>query len=256
MNRNMIFAVLFLALTGFNGAAEEPGPGVFIPAAMIAAADSEAEAPVIPAGIRNNRYYLESLRLTSLARTAYAFGDYDASADYAVEAVESARLSDEYVALQLKIKAVNDAVKSARARIDWAVSAGAPGRYPDEFNLAETFYALALRERKDERWDEALEAAKKVLDALAKVQPGEEKSPLPAQYAVRSWETSRDCFWNIAGQAWVYGDPSKWRGLYEANRSRLSNPDNPNLLLPGTILDIPSIHGEVREGVWDSSKKY
>ncbi|MDR0388160.1 MAG: LysM peptidoglycan-binding domain-containing protein, partial [Treponema sp.] len=79
---------------------------------------------------------------------------------------------------------------------------------------------------------------------------------LPAQYTVRPWAVSRDCFWNIAGQPWAYGDSTRWRLLYEANKSRLPNPDNPDLIHPGMVLDIPGIRGEVRQGMWDPSVSY
>jgi len=83
-----------------------------------------------------------------------------------------------------------------------------------------------------------------------------EQLPLPARYAVRSWGVSKDCFWNIAAYPWVYGDPHQWRVLYNANKSKLPDPNNPNLIEPGIVLDIPSIKGETRQGAWDSSKTY
>jgi nucleoid-associated protein YgaU len=135
----------------------------------------------------------------------------------------------------------------------------APNRYPNEFTQAQTFYEQARNERSAESWDGAIEAANQVLVALANVQeapPVPEKPVLPAQYTVRPWAVSKDCLWNIAGQPGVYGDPAKWRLIYEANRTRFPNPDNPNLIRPGMVLDIPSIQGEVREGMWDSSVNY
>jgi hypothetical protein len=80
--------------------------------------------------------------------------------------------------------------------------------------------------------------------------------PLPAAYTVQPWTVSKDCFWNIAGLPWVYGDPRQWRLLYNANKTKLPNPDNPDILEPGTVLDIPSIKGELRQGAWDSAKTY
>jgi nucleoid-associated protein YgaU len=79
---------------------------------------------------------------------------------------------------------------------------------------------------------------------------------LPGQYTVRPWAISRDCFWNIAGRSWVYGDPYQWRLLYNANKAKLPDPDNPNLIEPGMVLDIPRIHDEIREGLWDANKTY
>jgi nucleoid-associated protein YgaU len=244
MNRNIIF--ILLILLGVCGVFADDGL-----------------AQEVPANIRNNRYYLESVRLTNLAQESFDYGDYDASAAYAEEAVKYAQLSDEYAALQLKIKAANDAIKAARSRLDWGISENAPARYPAEFNRAQLSYDLAVQERSAEHWDEAIEAANQVLLALANIQaapsaapPAVEKTALPAQYTVRPWAVSKDCLWNIAGRSWAYGDPAKWRTIYDANRSRLSNPDNPDLIHSGMVLDIPSINGEVRQGMWDSSKNY
>jgi len=80
--------------------------------------------------------------------------------------------------------------------------------------------------------------------------------PLPASYTVRAWSVSHDCFWNIAGRPWVYGNSHQWRVLYNANKAKLPNPNNPNLIEPGIVLDIPSLKGEIRQGAWDGSKTY
>jgi hypothetical protein len=71
-----------------------------------------------------------------------------------------------------------------------------------------------------------------------------EEAVLPKYYIVGAWPP--DCFWDIAEI--VYHDPYRWPILYEANRSKLEDPDNPDLLEVGTILEIPAINGERREG--------
>ena len=81
-------------------------------------------------------------------------------------------------------------------------------------------------------------------------------SPLPSQYTVRLWRTFNDTLVNIAARPWVYNDPAKWRILYNANKSRMPKPDNPNLINPGMVLDIPSIGGEFRQGMWDTNSSY
>jgi nucleoid-associated protein YgaU len=81
-------------------------------------------------------------------------------------------------------------------------------------------------------------------------------APLPAQYTVRQWTNAKDCLWNIAGRPWAYGDPHQWRLIYNANKSRMSDPDDPNLIEPGMVLDIPSLKGETRQGMWDPDKTY
>ncbi|MDR0638212.1 MAG: hypothetical protein LBG27_04800 [Spirochaetaceae bacterium] len=82
------------------------------------------------------------------------------------------------------------------------------------------------------------------------------KPGLPAQYTVRTWKRERDCLWNIAGKPWVYNNPRRWQILYEANKDKLPDPKNPNWLEPGIVLDIPSIKGESRRGMWSETKKY
>jgi nucleoid-associated protein YgaU len=56
-----------------------------------------------------------------------------------------------------------------------------------------------------------------------------------AAYTVR-WG---DSLWSIAGNPRVYNNPWRWRRLYNANRRKLVNPNNPHLILPGTVLVIP-----------------
>jgi nucleoid-associated protein YgaU len=233
----------------------------------------------VPASLRNNRYYMESLRLTDLAQESYEFGDYDRSTRYAEEALRYAQLSDEYVALQLKIKEADDAIATAKSRIDRAAEAGAAQTNPDEYGAAEKAYGEAAAYREDEAWDNAIAAASRVVDLLAYIdgstppvvveKPAAQPAPvetaapveappvlLPGQYTVRPWTVSRDCFWNIAGRPWAYGDPYKWRLLYNANKAKLPDPNNPNLIEPGMVLDIPDIQGEGREGLWDANKTY
>jgi hypothetical protein len=91
---------------------------------------------------------------------------------------------------------------------------------------------------------------------LAMLDGAQDVIPLPAQYTVRTWQGERDCLWNIAGYSWVYGDSSKWRLLYDANKSKMPEAENPDLIEPGMVLDIPSIKDETRYGVWQSGQSY
>jgi nucleoid-associated protein YgaU len=43
----------------------------------------------------------------------------------------------------------------------------------------------------------------------------------------------------IAGLDTVYGDWKKWRLIYEANKSIMPNPNNPDLIFPGRSISIP-----------------
>ena len=221
--------------------------------------------PPVLEGIRNNRYYLESLRLTRLAHDTFEFGDYDASAGFAQEAIRFAQLSDEYVAEQLIIE--------AKRLLDWADSNNIANRHPNEYNEGKSYYEAGVLAHEEENLEESISSSTRsigIFSALATgrpVQSGPSASTttaagtsratgLPAQYTVRTWTGNRDCLWNIAGYSWVYGDPNRWRTLYEANRSRLPDPNNPNLIEPGFVLDIPSIRGETRQGMWEPGRVY
>jgi hypothetical protein len=219
-----------------------------------AAVSPQPQKPLrLPRNLLDNEYYRESVRLTALAQETYDYGDYDLAREYAEEAGRNARLSDEYISRQLKMAEADDAIDAAEQRIAWARSVKADRRYPEEFARATAYRDSSAASRDAEDWDAAIAAARRVIDALAFIRDG---VPLPAQYQVRSWAVFRDCFWTIAARDWAYGDSRHWRRLYDANRSKLSEPNNPNLLLPGIILDIPSIRGEVREGLWDENADY
>jgi nucleoid-associated protein YgaU len=255
----LLKAVLFAAILFF----------VFVP---VFAQTAEQGGQNIPRSILNNEYYLRSVRLTQLARDTYEEGDYDASADYAEQAAEYARLSDEYVAMRL----ADYAIARAHSRYTWAGQVGAATRYPSEYEEAGTYYNQALEARRAEEWVPATESAERVLVILANVQPPAPSRPepsvpdvvkaeeppgpgdgtLPAQYTVRNWSTTGDCLSAIAGWSWVYGDVYKWRNLYDANKDKLPDPNNPHLIRPGMVLDIPSLEGEVRQGMWDPAADY
>jgi len=183
--------------------AEEPTPAAEEELAYFAEEPApvlEPEEPVhvaedVPESIRENAYFLESLRLVRLAEAAYERGDYDAAAVYAREASRYAQLSDTYIAGQMDAEAV----------------------------------------------------------AVVAVAPADNGYTLPATFTVRTWAVYRDCLWNIA--AIVYGDPFKWPVLFNANRHIMPDPNNPDWIEPGMVLEIPSIDGEVREGAWQSDRR-
>ncbi|MCL2374176.1 MAG: LysM peptidoglycan-binding domain-containing protein, partial [Treponema sp.] len=179
------------------------------------------------------------------------------------EAVRFTYLSDEFVRVQLLIRETDNAIAAARSQLNFAVAADAATRYPFEYETAQTAYGEARDYRAAEEWYDAIDAAHRVLAALANVSglpPAAIAEPgqvfLPAQYTVRPWATYRDSLWNIAGREWAFGDPWQWRRLYEANRATMPQPGNPDLIHPGQVLNIPSIRGETRQGMWQPGVAY
>jgi HEPN domain-containing protein len=221
---------------------------VFKPVMYFGAGDFPSEEDTqVPEGIRNNEFFLESVRLNKLALETYEYGDYDASAGFAQEAIRFAELSDEYVSTQL--------IAEAERLLAWADANNIATRYPGNYNESKNFYDASVEAHSNEQWAESIEAAIKSIEIIAAFQSGG-SAPLPRQYTVRTWDSVRDCLWNIAGYPWVYGEPRRWRELYEANRSKLPEPNNPDLIEPGFVLDIPSIRGETRQGMWEPGRSY
>ncbi|MDR1507932.1 MAG: hypothetical protein LBI67_12610 [Treponema sp.] len=83
--------------------------------------------------------------------------------------------------------------------------------------------------------------------ALAAFQ-GRSRTTLAAEYEVKLNPALRDCLWRIAGFDFIYGNPREWRRIYDHNKSTFQQPDNPDLIYPGQILQIPPIGGETRSG--------
>ncbi|GHV81868.1 hypothetical protein AGMMS49991_04260 [Spirochaetia bacterium] len=67
---------------------------------------------------------------------------------------------------------------------------------------------------------------------------------MPKYYTVKAG----DNLWDIAANPLIYNNPWLWHRLYEANRDKLEDPNNPNLIESGIVIEIPSLNGEYREG--------
>jgi nucleoid-associated protein YgaU len=51
---------------------------------------------------------------------------------------------------------------------------------------------------------------------------------------------SGDSLWSIAGSPQIYNNPYLWPRLFITNRERLVDPNNPNLIEPGQVLEVPT----------------
>ena len=79
---------------------------------------------------------------------------------------------------------------------------------------------------------------------------------LPQYYIVVRRVPLTDALWRIAGYSYIYNNPIEWYRIYEANRNILRDPDNPDLILPGQRLIIPSLNGEERSGQYNPDLEY
>ena len=204
--------------------------------------------------------------LQAKAQGALQAGDYDQAAAYAAQAKDSAKRSEDYVNMMVLKYQANGWIKTAQNRLVDAREMGAEERYPEEWKQASEEFANAQLTFKGAKYEESIEHSKNVIAWLQDIKPaeGEEKPYVaeaevpvfPKYYVVRLIPADRDCFNKIAGYPFVYNDKYKWRGLYEANKEKLRQPNNPHLINPGQVFIIPSISGEKREGTWDPNKDY
>jgi hypothetical protein len=258
MNRKILFVLiisLFFTVLAF-AQNDLPELDIKIPVyknvTYFAAVDIYEGDSLIPSSISQNEFYLRSLELNRLALETYEYGDYDASTGFAQEAIRYAELSDEYVSVQL--------IEEAKRLLEWADNNNIAAKFPNNYLEGKTQYENAVDAHFSENWNEAIVSAVKSIEIFTAFQSTVKPvttttDGLPKQYTVRTWRVERDCLWNIAGYPWVYGDPWKWRELYEANKDKMPNPANPDLIEPGMVLDIPSIKGETRQGMWSPSNR-
>jgi hypothetical protein len=208
---------------------------------------------VFAASYTNNTYQKLADEYTKQAEVAMNAGQYDASVELAQKAAENAALSKAYIDMMLARKTADDEMLAARNKISWAESISADKNFPMAYTAAKDKYAGAETSYNGEDYASAADYAKQAVAALDGVR---EVTPLPAYYMVRPWADTKDCFWNISGRPYVYNNPLLWENLYQANKSAIPHPDDPNLILPGMKMKIPSLTGEIRDGVYDPSKSY
>lgn len=76
----------------------------------------------------------------------------------------------------------------------------------------------------------------RIIKDAKEINPGLIREKKIKSYTVRSWFENRDCLWNIAGNADIYGDPFQWPKVWQANTDLIRNPD---IIHPGQVLTIP-----------------
>ncbi len=145
------------------------------------------------------------------------------------------------------------ALETCRKAYDQALGRNAKNNYPSLLETGARDMALAETAYKSGDFQKSKLQADSARQTLAAIK---EFAPLPARYTVRRMPSVTDSYWQIAGYPFIYGNSYRWQKLYEANRSLHAGNSNPTLLLPGDVITIPSLSGEVREGMWDQKKTY
>ena len=205
------------------------------------------------ASYKNNTYQKLANEYTKKAEAALDAGEYALSEEYAAKAAENAELSKAYIDKMLAQGNAEKAIAEAKKKLDWAKSINADKTFPTAYSAAEEAFSNANTAYDKGDYLSALQYAKAVNDALNGVR---EVTPLPQFYVVRPWAETKDCYWNISGRKYVYNNPLLWENLYNANKSKMPRPNDPNLILPGMKMEIPSISGELREGTYSPNKEY
>ncbi|HUW70454.1 MAG TPA: hypothetical protein VMX33_09475 [bacterium] len=213
--------------------------------------------------LTDNPNYRKALDMQRMAQQSYDSGDYQKATEYSKQAEELSRIALSESEIQRMRWMANSYKNRAAERIAFGEKNHAATRYPDIWTQAKASYAVAQQTFDAKAYQASVDASTKVIDLMAGVEPEQKAAAapapvakpvaskaLPAVYEVRLIESARDCFWRIAEYPFVYGDPWKWRLLYEANKDKLPDPSNPDLVLPGMLITIPSASGEVRQGTW------
>ena len=204
---------------------------------------------------KNNTYQKLADEYTRKAEHALDAGEYVLAEEYAAKAEENARLSEEFVKKMLSRADCDTVMKQASKKLEYAKSINAERNFPMAYSSAQKSFASAQESYNKENYVSATAFAKQVLVALADIR---EITPLPEYYVVRPWAETKDCYWNISGRPYIYDNPLLWENLYqnEENKKNMPRPNDPNLILPGMKMKVPSITGEYREGVYNPAKSY
>jgi len=195
----------------------------------------------------DNDAYKKSIELQQQAQAAFDNGNYAQSTQLSQEAKSYAQQALTIAQEQALAYRATNWLDLAKVRIQYASGMNVPTRYPDVWKSAQDHYSTAQSTYAAKQYEPSIAASQAVVAALHGILA---QATLPKYYVVRLIPQRRDCFWRIAEYPFVYGDPLKWPLLYQANKAKLQDPSNPNLIQPGLVVEIPSVKGEVRAGTW------
>ena len=208
---------------------------------------------VFGASYSNNEYQKKARELTVLAQEAFDEGDYDKAIELTAQAEENAEKSQAYIQMMIAKADAEKQMTIAKNQQAWALRVRGDVNYPMAYSAGTK--SLENGQIAFDKED-FVGASAYAIEAIQSFSSIEEVTPLPQFYIVRPWAETKDCYWNISGRSYVYNNPTLWENLYQANKSKMKDPANPDLIYPGMKMEIPSITGEYREGTYSPKAEY
>ena len=200
--------------------------------------------------LQDNPDYRKSLELKRQSEQAFEDGDYLEAKKLAEESKVYAERSDAWIKMMLNRYKANSALRRVETQIRSADNVNAEENFPEAYESGKALYEEAYQLFQEEEYPTSYDKSLEALEVMSVIHYIRPRGAKVAAYKVRLIPEDRDCLWNIAGYDFVYGDPWKWKLIYEANKDKLPQPENPRLILPDMILTIPSADGEARSGTW------
>ena len=208
---------------------------------------------VFGASYSNNEYQKKARELTALAQEAFDEGNYDRAIELTAQAEENAEKSQAYIQMMIAKADAEKQMTIAKNQQAWALRVRGDVNFPMAYSAGTKFLENGQVAFEKEDFVGASAYAIEAIQAFSSI---EEVTPLPQFYIVRPWAENKDCYWNISGRSYVYNNPTLWENLYQANKSKMKDPANPDLIYPGMKMEIPSISGEYREGTYSPKAEY
>lgn len=208
---------------------------------------------VFGASYTNNEYQKKARELTALAQEAFDEGDYDKAIELTAQAEENAEKSQAYIQMMIAKADAEKQMTIAKNQQAWALRVRGDVNYPMAYSAGTK--SLENGQIAFDKED-FVGASAYAIEAIQSFSSIEEVTPLPQFYIVKPWAENKDCYWNISGRSYVYNNPTLWENLYQANKSKMKDPANPDLIYPGMKMEIPSITGEYREGTYSPKAEY
>lgn len=208
---------------------------------------------VFGASYSNNEYQKKARELTTLAQEAFDEGNYDKAIELTAQAEDYAEKSQAYIQMMIAKSDAEKQMTIAKNQQSWALRVRGDVNYPMAYSAGTKSLENGQIAFDKEDFVGASAYAIEAIQAFSSI---EEVTPLPQFYIVRPWAENKDCYWNISGRSYVYNNPTLWENLYQANKSKMKDPANPDLIYPGMKVEIPSITGEYREGTYSPKAEY